>query len=349
MTAAARAVPDKVVIVGASVAGVAVARALRAEGYDREIVLLGAEADWPYDKPPLSKEVLCGESDKVRTSLLTRDEARELAIDVHLGLAAEELDIAEREVVLADGERFGYGACVIATGATPRPSPWPLRLGVHELRTVRDSLAIRERFLAGGPVAVVGGGFIGSEVASSARTLGLAVTILDPLEAPMERLVGAAAARLFTDLAVRHGTELRLGHGVVAIEGTAGELTVRLTDGSTVEAATAVIGIGADPVRLDRPVRLEVPDRRPSRERFLPRGGRGSHGRTAAGGARLRGCRRAPRRRLDRELAAGARRPPARDRGRGQRRGSRAGAGRASDGWASQNLRKGGAGCRLQR
>jgi len=247
VTAAARAVPDKVVIVGASVAGVAVARALRAEGYDREIVLLGAEADWPYDKPPLSKEVLCGHSDRVRTSLITRDEARELAIDVHLGLAAEELDIAEREVVLADGERFGYGACVIATGATPRPSPWPLRLGVHELRTVRDSLAIRERFLAGGPVAVVGGGFIGSEVASSARTLGLPVTILDPLEAPMERLVGAAAARLFTDLAGRHVTELRLGHGVVAIEGTAGELTVRLTDGSTVKAATAVIGIGVLP------------------------------------------------------------------------------------------------------
>jgi phthalate 3,4-dioxygenase ferredoxin reductase subunit len=115
------------------------------------------------------------------------------------------------------------------------------------LRTLQDSFAIGECLADGGRVAVVGGGFIGAEVASSARSLGLEVTIVDPLELPMERLVGTAAARLFAELAVRNGVELRLGHGVDAIEGTRGSLQVRLTDGTTVEAATAVVGIGAIP------------------------------------------------------------------------------------------------------
>ena len=105
----ARAVPDRVVVVGASVAGVAAARALRAEGYEGDIVLLGAEEDWPYDRPPLSKEHLCGDPTVVRTSLLTPEQAGELAIDVHLGVAAEELEVAAREVVLADGRRVRYG------------------------------------------------------------------------------------------------------------------------------------------------------------------------------------------------------------------------------------------------
>jgi phthalate 3,4-dioxygenase ferredoxin reductase subunit len=240
-------VTDKVVVVGASVAGVAVARGLRAEGYEREIVLLGAERDWPYDKPPLSKQLLSGEWDAARTSLLTPDQAQELALDVRLGVRAHALDVAAKEVVLGDGSRVTYGACVIATGASARPSPWRERPGVHLLRTLQDALAIRDRFLAGGSVAIVGGGFIGAEVASSARALGLSVTIIDPLQLPMERVVGSAAARLFADLADRNGIELRLGHGVEAIEGTAGGLTVRLTDGSTVEADTAVVGIGAVP------------------------------------------------------------------------------------------------------
>jgi 3-phenylpropionate/trans-cinnamate dioxygenase ferredoxin reductase component len=236
-----------VVIVGASVAGVAVARGLRAEGYEREIVVLGAEADWPYDKPPLSKQLLSGEWEAERTSLLIPAQAEELALDVRLGLAAEALDVAAQEVVLADGTRVAYGACVVATGSSARPSPWPERPGVHVLRTLQDALAIRERLRAGGSVAVVGGGFIGAEVASSAHTLGVAVTVIDPLELPMERAVGADAGRLFAELAARKGIELRLGHGVEAIEGTAGALALRLTDGSTVHADTAVVGIGALP------------------------------------------------------------------------------------------------------
>jgi NADPH-dependent 2,4-dienoyl-CoA reductase/sulfur reductase-like enzyme len=239
--------PGRVVVVGASVAGVAVARGLRAEGYDREIVLLGAENDWPYDKPPLSKQIITGEWDAGRASLLTPEQAQELGLDVRLGRRAEGLDVAAKKIVLAGGDHVSYGACVIATGAGARPSPWPERPGVHVLRTLEDALAIRERLLAGGHIAIVGGGFIGAEVASSARTLGLEATVIDPLELPMERIVGPDAARLFAGLATRHGIELRLGHGVEAIDGEAGDLTLTLTDGTTVHAATAVIGIGAVP------------------------------------------------------------------------------------------------------
>lgn len=244
---AVRATPERVVIVGASVAGVAVARALRAEGYERDVVLLGAEPHWPYDKPPLSKQILSGEWEPARASLLAPDEAEELALDVRLGVRAERLDVARRELLLGDGSRCGFGACVVATGSEPRPSPWPERPGVHVLRTLTDALAIRRRFEAGGTVVVVGGGFIGAEVASSARALGLPTTIVDPLPVPMRRLVGSEPGRLFTELAARNGVDLRLGRGVEAIDGAAGDLTIRLTDGSTVEADTAVVGIGVLP------------------------------------------------------------------------------------------------------
>lgn len=238
---------DRIAIVGASVAGVSVARALRAEGYEREIVLLGGEPDWPYDKPPLSKEVLSGGWDETRYRLLTPEQAQDLSLDVRLGLSADVLHVTEREIGLSDGSRVTYGACVIATGASPRLSPWPPRPGVHELRTRQDALEIRDRFVAGGSVAIVGGGFIGAEVGSSARALGLDVTIVDPLRLPMERVVGSAAASMFTDLAARNGVELRLGHGVEAIEETKRELSLRLTDGSTVGADTVVVGIGVVP------------------------------------------------------------------------------------------------------
>src|SRR5262249_38725573 len=203
--------------------------------------------DWPYDKPPLSKQLLSGEWEAERTTLVSPEHAEELTLDVRLGRRAESLDVAAREVVLGDGSRIAYDACVVATGSSARPSPWRERPGVHVLRTLQDALAIRERFATGGSVAVVGGGFIGAEVASSARSLGLSVTVVDPLALPMERVVGRATALLFTELAARNGIELRLGHGVEAIEGTAGALTLHLTDGSTVQADTAVVGIGALP------------------------------------------------------------------------------------------------------
>jgi phthalate 3,4-dioxygenase ferredoxin reductase component len=242
-----RSTLDRIAIVGASVAGVSAARALRAEGYQGDIVLLGREPEWPYDKPPLSKEILSGEWEEARAILLTPEQAEELSLDVRLGVTAQALDVAEREVALSDGTSVAYSACIIATGASPRPSPWSRGPRVHELRTWQDALAIRRRFLAGGPVAVVGGGFIGAEVASSARALGLSVTVIDPLRLPMERLVGPVAALMFTDLAARNGVELRFGHGVQAIEETERGVVLELTDGSRIHADTVVVGIGVVP------------------------------------------------------------------------------------------------------
>jgi phthalate 3,4-dioxygenase ferredoxin reductase component len=238
---------DQIAIVGSSVAGVSAARALRAEGYQGDVVLLGREPEWPYDKPPLSKQILSGEWEADRAMLLTAEQAQDLSLDVRLGVSAQALRVAEREISLSDGTVLPYTACVIATGASPRPSPWSRGPRVHELRTWQDALGIRERFLAGGPVAVVGGGFIGAEVASSARALGLPVVVIDPLRLPMERIVGPMAASMFTDLAGRNGVEMRFGHGVEAMQETEREVILELTDGTSVRADTVVVGIGVIP------------------------------------------------------------------------------------------------------
>lgn len=236
-----------VTIVGASVAGVATARALRAKGFAGHITLLSDETEWPYDKPPLSKQMLTGEWDTDRVSLLTPEQAQELSVDVRLGDAASALDIAEQAVELADGGRVPHDLCVIATGVSARLSPWPHHPGVLLLRTLADAIELRARLRKGGSLAVIGGGFIGAEVASSAAELGLEVTVTDPLPSPMARVVGPDAARVFTELAASRGVTLRLGVGVDAIEADGGELVIRLTDGHPLRAATAVVGIGAVP------------------------------------------------------------------------------------------------------
>lgn len=238
---------DAVVIVGASVAGVATARALRAEGFVGAITIVGAERDWPYDKPPLSKQILTGEWTSERIELITRADAAALNFQVRLGVPATHLDVVKREIELGDGSLLAYDVCVIATGLAARPSPWPSRPGVHVLRSLGDALVIRERLAECSSLAIVGGGFIGAEVASAARTLGLQVTVIDSLPRPMERVVGPEAADLFTELAVRSGVDLRCGVGVEGIDGGAGALRLTLTDGSLVEAELVVVGIGAIP------------------------------------------------------------------------------------------------------
>ena len=238
-----------VAIVGASVAGVAAARGLRAEGFSGRIVLIGEESEWPYDRPPLSKQVLTGEWSPKRIALLEPAEAETLGIEVRLGVAAEGLDPDERVVKLADGSAIHYGACVIATGVRARPAPWPQLPGMHLLRTLADANGLREQLDHVDSVAVIGGGFIGAEVATAARSLGLEVTVIDPLPLPMARVVGDDAARVFIDLAETHGVQHRLGVGVSGIEdeGPDGGLDVTLTDGSRLHAGAVVIGIGAVP------------------------------------------------------------------------------------------------------
>ncbi|HEU0101345.1 MAG TPA: FAD-dependent oxidoreductase [Mycobacteriales bacterium] len=235
------------VVVGASVGGVRTAQALRAEGWPGRIVLVGAETEPPYDKPPLSKQVLAGAWEPAAALLLQPGEAERDGLELRLGVRAERLHVAERELVLAGGERLSYDVVVIATGARARPSPWQPGSGVHVLRTLADALELRAALARPGHVVVVGGGFIGAEVASTARALGCEVTLVDPLPVPMGRVLGEPVGQLFTELHERHGVHTRFGLGVERVTGSAGALEVELTDGSRLEATTVVVGIGAQP------------------------------------------------------------------------------------------------------
>jgi NADPH-dependent 2,4-dienoyl-CoA reductase/sulfur reductase-like enzyme len=236
-----------VAIVGSSIAGVRTAQALRAQGHRGTIVLVGAETELPYDKPPLSKQFLAGEWDAERVRLLTAEQARAAGIELRLGAAAVELDAGAQRLALADGGQLGYDALVIATGAAARPSPWVAESGVHVLRTLADSRALRAALADEGPVAVIGGGFIGAEVAATAHTAGRPVTVVDPLAAPIERVLGAELGAVCSQIHDRHGVEARFGVGVRGVQGRAGNLEVQLTDGRTLSAATVVVGIGAVP------------------------------------------------------------------------------------------------------
>ena len=236
-----------VVVVGSSVGGVRAALALRAAHFDGRIVLVGEEPTLPYDKPPLSKQYLAGAWDRARITLLDETSARRDRIELALGVRAVRLDVAGRVVVLADGTRLAYDQLVIATGASARPAPWPTESGVHVVRTLADSEALRRDLAEPGPVVVVGGGFIGAEVAASARALGHEVTVVDPLSAPMGRVVGTEIGQHLSELHHRHGVVTRFGVGVEGLSGRRGDLDVELTDGSHLSAAVAVVGIGAVP------------------------------------------------------------------------------------------------------
>jgi phthalate 3,4-dioxygenase ferredoxin reductase subunit len=236
-----------VVIVGSSVAGVRAARALRAEGYQDRVTLVGEEPGLPCDRPPLSKQVLTGAWAPERAGLLTAQAAQDDGIELRLGAPALALDADVRRVLLADGDPLPYDDLVIATGAAPRPSPWRPESGVYQLRTLTDSLALKERFAAGGEVVMIGGGFIGAETAAAARAAGCAVTIVDPVPVPMARATGPVVGELLADLHGRHGVVARFGVGVEAVTGQADDLTVTLSDGTALRAGTVVVGIGAVP------------------------------------------------------------------------------------------------------
>ncbi len=235
-----------IVVVGASVAGVRTAQALRSSGFDGRVVLLGEEAEEPYDRPPLSKQFLAGTASRESVALLTAEQAAAAGVELRRGVAAKDLDVDRNEVVLADGARVGFDACVIATGAAARPSPWAAP-GVHVLRRMQDSRALREALLAGGRVAVVGAGFIGAEVASTARALGCEVTAIDPLPIPIAKAVGPAIGALLADLPSGSDVETRFGVGVGSIQARPDGLHLSLSDGEVHTTDTVVVGIGAVP------------------------------------------------------------------------------------------------------
>jgi len=236
-----------VVIVGSAVGGVRAARALRGEGYPGRVILVGEEPGLPYDRPPLSKQVLTGAWPAERAGLLSAQAAVEAGIELRLGVPARALDPEARKLEMADGEVLRYDDLVIATGAAARPSPWQPPSGLYQLRTLADCRALKERFAGGGAIVMIGGGFIGAETAAAARTAGCDVTLVDPLPAPMERAAGPVVGALLADVHRRHGVRTRFGVGVRAVSGRAGDLAVTLSDGSVVRAETAVVGIGAIP------------------------------------------------------------------------------------------------------
>ena len=237
-----------VVVVGASLAGLRATETLRREGFDGRVVLVGAEAHFPYDRPPLSKQLLAGEWEPEDLAL-RRAPYDELEIELRLGVRATALDAPGRVLTLDDGESLAFDGALLATGAAPRVLPgMPDLDGIFLLRTVDDALELRSRLDAGPRVVVVGAGFIGSEVAATCRMRGLQVTVLEALPAPLVRGLGPVLGMVCGELHRDHGVDLRLGVGVAAIEGDGRVERVRLDDGTTVDADVVVVGVGVVPV-----------------------------------------------------------------------------------------------------
>jgi 3-phenylpropionate/trans-cinnamate dioxygenase ferredoxin reductase subunit len=240
----------RVVVVGASLAGLRAAEELRQHGYDGSISLIGDEQHPPYERPPLSKQVLAGTRPPEVTAIEPAvGDLDDLDIDWRLGTCATGLDLSGGCVLLAGGERVPYDGLVIATGASPRRLPGTDHLdGVHTLRTLDDCLAIRSALEASPRrVAVVGAGFIGAEVAATCRSLGIEVSLIEALPVPLERALGAAMGSVVADLHRDHGVDVRLGVGVVRIEGGERVEQVRLTDGAVLDVDLVVVGIGVTP------------------------------------------------------------------------------------------------------
>ncbi|MEO8687889.1 MAG: FAD-dependent oxidoreductase [Solirubrobacteraceae bacterium] len=236
-------------IVGAGLAGAKAAEALREEGFDGRLVLLGAEAERPYERPPLSKEYLRGEAERETAYVHPAAFYGDHEIDLRVGDSVVGLDPGRRELALAAGEPLAYDRLLLATGAEPRRlSILGSELdGIHYLRTFADSDAIRSRFDAGGRLVVIGAGWIGSEVAASARMRGMDVTVIAPGSVPFQRVLGTEVGAIYRDIHLDHGVEMLLGTGVASFEGGARVERVRTQDGRAIDCDAVVVGIGATP------------------------------------------------------------------------------------------------------
>jgi NADPH-dependent 2,4-dienoyl-CoA reductase/sulfur reductase-like enzyme len=241
---------DDIVVVGGSLAGLRACETLRQEGHTGRITLVGAEQQEPYDRPPLSKKVLSGEWEVDRIRLRKPEEFASLDLTLRFGVKATGLDTAAHTLSLGDGTTLAYDGLVIATGATPRRLPGqPMLDGVTELRTLADSLGLQARIADGSArVIVIGAGFIGLEVAATARQKGCAVTVLEGGPAPMIRGLGPAMGFAVASAHARHDVEVRCGVQVQSIEGEHGRVTgVRLASGELVPAEVVVVGVGVAP------------------------------------------------------------------------------------------------------
>jgi 3-phenylpropionate/trans-cinnamate dioxygenase ferredoxin reductase component len=237
------------VIIGAGLAGAKAAETLRSEGFDGRVVLVGTEDERPYERPPLSKDYLRGEAGRDKVYVHDERFYAEHDIELRAGLTVTRLDTSSGELELDRGERLRYDRLLITTGAEPRrlSVPGADLHGIHYLRSVQDSDALRERLDHGGALVVVGAGWIGAEVAASARQRGLHVTVVEPLSVPLERVLGAEVGRIYRDVHADHGVRMLVGTGVDAFEGDTAVERVRTSDGRELECDFAVIGIGVEP------------------------------------------------------------------------------------------------------
>ena len=239
---------DSVTIVGASLAGLRSAETLRRDGFGGRISLIGDEPHQPYDRPPLSKQVLAGDWEPERALLTPAEKLEPLGLDLRLGVRATGLDVAARELEV-DGVAEPFDGLLIATGARCRTLPGTgSPVGVHTLRTLDDCLAIRAALDDGARrMVVIGAGFIGAEVASVAVGRGTSVTLVEALPAPFARVLGQEMGAVVADVHVANGVDLRCGIGVSSVAGEPGAMTVAMADGSDVYADLVVVGIGVVP------------------------------------------------------------------------------------------------------
>jgi 3-phenylpropionate/trans-cinnamate dioxygenase ferredoxin reductase subunit len=251
------------VIVGGGLAGAKAAEALHEEGFDGRVVLLGEEDVAPYERPPLSKDYLRGDAGRESIWALEEGWYEAHGVELRTGTRVDELALASSEVVLAGGERIGFDRLLLATGSAARrlPVPGAELDGVHLLRTVEESDRLREALQPGVRVVVIGAGWIGCEVAATARQRGAEVAIVAPEDVPLERVLGPEVGAVYREVHASHGVELVLGTGVEAIEGNGHVTGVRTSGGRTLDADLVVVGVGAAPrTELAEAAGLKVED-----------------------------------------------------------------------------------------
>lgn len=238
------------VVVGAGLAGATAATSLRERGFDGRLVVVGDEDEPPYERPPLSKAYLAGGAAREEAYVHPEEWYAEHDVELWRGARATEVDLAAHRVVLADGRTLRWDRLLLATGSEPRrlPIPGGDLDGVVTLRRLPDSDRLRATIAAGGPLVVIGAGWIGLEVAAVAREAGLDVTVLEAADVPLARVLGPEMGAFFADLHRQHGVDLRLGVGVAEVVGHDGRATgVRLADGEVVEGRAVLMATGAVP------------------------------------------------------------------------------------------------------
>ncbi len=238
----------RITVVGGSLAGVHAAEALREHGFDGDVTLVSAEFSRPYDRPPLSKQVLLGEYDVAEIALRPASWYEEQGIELRLGTAATAIDAKHGKLSLADGSELEYDGLVLATGSRPRAlnvtggAP-----GVHVLRSVEDAVALRPGLAAGRHLVMVGGGFIGLEVAGAAAKLGLEVTVIEASMTPLSRRFGDDVGHWYRELHERNGVRVICGSTLASVDVSTGGASITLSDGRIVKGDIVVAGVGSVP------------------------------------------------------------------------------------------------------